>query len=74
MVIVGHLDIGIMLRLKAFLMSTLLYMHFCCAVLSWFMREIMIGQHPVKADGDHFFICTLVKLLITLTKKKKKKP
>ena len=63
MVIVGHLDIGIMLRLKAFLMSTLLYMHFCCAVLSWFMREIMIGQHPVKADGDHFFYMYLGKII-----------
>ena len=50
----------------------------CCAALSWFMREIMIGWHPVKADGDHLFLCTLVKLLIKLIrhfpKKKKKKP
>ena len=55
-VIVGHLDIGIILRSKAFLMSILLYMHCCCcAALSWFMREIMIGWHPVKVDGNHLF-------------------
>ena len=48
----------------------------CCATLSWFMREIMIGWHLVKADGDHLFLCTLVKLLIKLIRhfpKKKKK-
>ena len=66
-VIVGHLDIGIILRSKAFLMSILLYMHCCCcATVSWFMREIIIGWHPVKTDGDHLFLCTLVKLLIKL--------
>ena len=66
-VVVDHLDISIILRLKAFLMSILLYKHYCCcATLSWFMREIMIGWHPVKADGDHLFLCTLVKLLIKL--------
>lgn len=27
-------------------------MHCCwCTTLSWFMREIMIDWHPVKADG-----------------------
>ena len=73
-VIVGHLDIGIILRSKAFLMSILLYMHCCCcAALSWFMREIMIGWHPVKANGDHLFLCTLVKLLIKLIRKFPKK-
>ena len=73
-VIVGHLDIGIILRLKAFLISILLYMHCCCcAALSWFMREIMIGWHPVKANGDHLFLCTLVKLLIKLIRKFPKK-
>ena len=79
-VIVGHLDISITLRLNAFLISILLYMHCCCyAALSWFMREIMIGWHPVKDEGDHLFLRTLVKLLIKLIrhfphpKKKKKK-
>ena len=66
-VIVGHLDISITLRLNAFLISILLYMHCCCyAALSWFMREIMIGWHPVKDEGDHLFLRTLVKLLIKL--------
>ena len=55
-------------------MSILLYMHCCCcAALSWFMREIMIGWHPVKANGDHLFLCTLVKLLIKLIRKFPKK-
>ena len=76
-VIVGHLDIDIILRLKAFLMSILLHMHCCCcAALPWFMRDIMIGWHLVKADGDYLFLCTLVKLLIKLIRhyqKKKKK-
>ena len=81
-VIVGHLDISITLRLNAFLISILLYMHCCCyAALSWLMREIMIGWHPVKDEGDHLFLRTLVKLLIKLirhfphqkkTKKQKK--
>ena len=73
-VIVGHLDINITLRLNEFLITILLYMNCCCyAALSWFMREIMIGWHPVKDEGDHLFLRTLVKLLIKLIRKFPKK-
>ena len=34
-------------------MSILLYMYCCwCTTLSWFMREITIDWHLVKADGQ----------------------
>ena len=34
-------------------MSILLYMYCCwCTTLSWFMREIIIDWHLVKADGQ----------------------